>query len=409
MDDILRKWKKLPHETRRKFQISGAFLTVAFLLWLLRRRSATLKTIDFSEFLKRLTNGEFPKVFFLADGSVCAGNLQSIPVPGSAAVLFSAVSKHAAFAYIPEPPAIVKPILTLLFPVFLGLGWFQMLKQLINPEEKFVPSGSKIPRVKFSDVVSPSKIELLEIVDFLNSPSSFEAVGAKLPRGVLLVGPSGTGKTLMARAVAGEANCAFISASASEFVETYVGKGSARIRSLFKQARDLAPCVIFIDEIDALGKRDSNGPTSSAHEEYVHTLNQLLTELDGIGGHGDGIVVIGASNRFHAIDNALMRPGRFDRHVWLRLPTLEDRVDILNIHARDVSLDKAVDLAAIAKECANFSGADLANVINEAVYFSLRRKSAGGVVKQEDLILGLNKSKTMVTNRLNPNVFERGN
>jgi len=329
----------------------------------------------------------------------------TLPVPGSAAEVFESALKNCPdFSFAPDPPAVLKPLLTLLFPVALGLGWFHMLKKLINPEETFVPSsrGSKIPKIKFNSVVSGSKLELQEVVDFLNSPSDFTAVGAKLPRGVLLVGPSGTGKTLMARAVAGEANCAFLAASGSEFVETFVGKGSARIRSLFKQARELAPCVLFIDELDALGKRDSGSPLmsgGSAHEEYVHTLNQLLTELDGIGGHEDGVVVIAATNRFNAIDTALLRPGRFDRHVWLKLPSLQDRIDILKVHSQKVKLDWSADLASIAKDCNNFSGADLANVINEAVFFSLRR-GPGGIVKQEDLVLALTKAKALVNTRV---------
>ena len=422
MDDLVNRWKRLPKKTKDQIKASGLIAVFVSLVVLVRRRQQSLANapvvVAFSEFLSRLKSGEFQQVNFLANGTVFApgANFMAIPVPGSSAALFHSVLEHSArFAFSPESPSIVKPILTVLFPIFLGLGWFQMLKSLINPEENFVPSsrGSKIPKVKFCDVISPSKLELTEIVDFLNSPDSYREVGAKLPRGVLLVGPSGTGKTLMARAVAGEANCAFLSASASEFVETFVGKGSARIRSLFKQARELAPCVLFIDEIDALGKRDTGGALfsgNSAHEEYVHTLNQLLTELDGIGGHDDGIVVIAASNRFHAIDTALLRPGRFDRHVWLKLPTLLDRQEILRVHAKDVSLDDEVDLYAIAKECGNFNGADLANVINEAVFFSLRRNpSGGGVVKQEDLALALAKSKSLVSNRLTADVDRNPN
>jgi cell division protease FtsH len=248
--------------------------------------------------------------------------------------------------------------------------------------------------------VSPSKIELQEIVDYLNDPKSFSKYGAKLPRGVLLVGPSGTGKTLMARAVAGEAHCAFLSVSASEFVETYVGRGSARIRNLFKQAREMSPAVLFIDELDALGKRQSTFGGGNAHDEYVQTMNQLLVELDGISGHEDGLVVIGATNRFNALDSALLRPGRFDRHVWLQLPADKERQDILrlNCELRGLVLkDPMIDLAAIAREAISFSGADLANLVNEAVFFSRRR--GGETVTMMDLRSALAKCRQVVYNR----------
>jgi len=216
----------------------------------------------------------------------------------------------------------------------------------------------------------------------------------QLPRGALLVGPSGTGKTLLARAVAGEANCTFISTAASEFVEMYVGRGAARVRDLFKQAREAAPAVLFFDELDALGSRSRGGGFGSANEEYVQTLNQLLTELDGFNGHSDGLVVLAATNRREAIDPALLRPGRFDRHVYIELPDEAERFEILALYTSkavataDLEVDALVDAAAASP---GFSGAELANVVNESIFLALR--AGRTIVLPEDLNLALTRAK----------------
>ena len=255
--------------------------------------------------------------------------------------------------------------------------------------------------VTFKDVAGQdeAKESLVEIVSFLKNPDKYTAIGARLPRGALLVGPPGTGKTLMAKAVAGEAGVPFFQISGSEFVEMFVGRGAAKVRDLFKQAKDKAPCIVFIDEIDAVGKRRDSGLTSN--DEREQTLNQLLSEMDGFDNQ-KGIVVLAATNRPESLDPALLRPGRFDRRIPVELPDLAGREAILAIHANDVKMAPGVDLSAIAKSTPGASGADLANIINEA---ALRAVRAGRQrVVQEDLaesvdvvIAGEKKKSTVLT------------
>ena len=221
-------------------------------------------------------------------------------------------------------------------------------------------------RVTFKDVAGlpEEKEELQELIDFLKSPKKFTKLGARIPKGVLLVGPPGTGKTLLAKAVAGEANAPFYFISGSDFVELYVGVGASRVRDMFKQAKQNAPCLIFIDEIDAVGRQRGTG-IGGGHDEREQTLNQLLTEMDGFGAN-EGIIIIAATNRPDVLDPALLRPGRFDRQVTVALPDAKAREDILKVHARNKVLSKAVHLDSIAKRTAGFSGADLENLLNEA-------------------------------------------
>jgi cell division protease FtsH len=278
--------------------------------------------------------------------------------------------------YVPAPQGRAQIIQTLL-PFVLLYIWYRVMKSLVQRDEKYTQPRRDTRKVGteicFADVITKSKVELVEIVEYLNRPEKFRRAGARLPRGALLVGPSGTGKTLLARAVAGEAKCRFISAAASEFVEVYVGRGAARVRDLFEQARNSGRCVLFFDELDALGSR--SGGSSGSNQEYVQTLNQLLTELDGFHGQGDGLVVIGASNRREAIDAALLRPGRFDRHIFMELPDSDERLQILQVHVRKVpSLAGVPDgtLMRVVEKTPGFSGAELANIINEAVFLALR-------------------------------------
>merc|ERR1719506_62947 len=228
--------------------------------------------------------------------------------------------------------------------------------------------------VTFDDVAGcdASKLELTEVVDFLKYPEKFTKVGAKTPRGVLLEGPPGTGKTLLARAVAGEAGVPFISTSGSEFVEMFVGVGASRIRNLFGDAKKNAPCIIFIDEIDAIGRQRSGGGGMATNDEREQTLNQILTEMDGFSGNS-GVIVIAATNRGDILDNALLRPGRFDRRVPVDLPDKAGRVAILKVHCRDKPLAPEVDLEAIASRAIGFSGASLQNLMNEAAIVAARR------------------------------------
>jgi cell division protease FtsH len=228
-------------------------------------------------------------------------------------------------------------------------------------------------QITFSDVagIEQAKLELAEVVDFLKNSERFTIVGAKIPKGVLLVGPPGTGKTLLARAVAGEAGVPFFSISGSEFVEMFVGVGASRVRDLFEQAKQNAPCIVFIDEIDAVGRQRGAG-LGGGNDEREQTLNQLLTEMDGFEGNS-GVIVIAATNRPDVLDQALLRPGRFDRQVTVDRPDYSGRLDILKVHARGKTLGKDVDLEKIARRTPGFTGADLANLLNEAAILAARR------------------------------------
>jgi len=314
-----------------------------------------------------------------AEAAGSAGGYVSLLVPGSEATVFEVADKAmVAVDYAAPKGRTFSQVMSVLVPMIFLFVWYQVAKTLITRENKWTPTRSRrLPKEKttFADVVSRSKVELSEIVEYLNHPAKFKQAGARLPRGALLIGPSGTGKTLLARAVAGEANCNFLSASASEFVEVYVGRGASRVRDLFKQARNMAPVVLFLDELDALGTRSRGLGALSGSEEYVQTLNQLLSELDGFYGQSDGIVILGATNRSEAIDPALLRPGRFDRFIQVDLPDEEERRQILRIHTNkaDPNMEvKASTVDSIAAASSGFSGAELANVVNEAVFLALR-------------------------------------
>lgn len=220
--------------------------------------------------------------------------------------------------------------------------------------------------------VDEVKEELKEIVDFLKDPSRFTELGAKIPRGALLIGPPGTGKTLLAKAVAGEAGVPFFSISASEFVEMFVGVGASRVRDLFSEAKKNAPCIIFIDEIDSVGRQRNQG-MGMGNDEREQTINQLLTEMDGFDGNS-GVIVLAATNIPEVLDKALTRPGRFDRQIRVTLPDKKGRVQILKVHSRGKPLAEDVDLEEVAKRCMGMSGADLQNVLNEAAILSARKK-----------------------------------
>ena len=273
----------------------------------------------------------------------------------------------------------------LLFPVLLITGLFFLFRRSNNlpggPGQamNFGKSRARFQMeaktgVKFDDVagLEEAKEELQEVVTFLKQPEKFTAVGAKIPKGVLLVGPPGTGKTLLAKAIAGEAGVPFFSISGSEFVEMFVGVGASRVRDLFKKAKDNAPCIIFIDEIDAVGRQRGAG-IGGGNDEREQTLNQLLTEMDGFEGN-TGIIIIAATNRPDVLDSALLRPGRFDRQVTVDAPDIKGRLEILEVHARNKKLDKSVSLEAIARRTPGFSGADLANLLNEAAILTARRR-----------------------------------
>jgi AFG3 family protein len=258
-------------------------------------------------------------------------------------------------------------------------------------------------KVDFKDVagLEEAKIEVMEIVEFLKKPKKYTELGGKIPKGALLVGPPGTGKTLLAKAVAGEANVPFFSMSGSDFVEMFVGVGASRVRDLFKQAKEKAPCIIFIDEIDAIGRARGKNPNFGANDERENTLNQLLTEMDGFASNS-GVIILAATNRADILDRALMRAGRFDRQIHVELPDLNERVAIFGVHLKPLKLDKDLDVEFLAKQTPGFSGADIANVCNEAALIAARINKKS-VQKQDFLdaidriIGGLEKKNKIIT------------
>lgn len=275
-------------------------------------------------------------------------------------------------------------LLSWVIPIFLFFGiWYLLMRKMQGGQAGIMNFGKNKAKIigekdietRFTDVAGAdeAKEELSEIVDYLAKPQVYLEVGGQMPKGVLLVGPPGTGKTLIARAVAGEAGVPFFSMSGSDFVEMFVGMGAARVRDLFVQARDKAPCIIFIDELDAIGKARGAGGITGGHDEREQTLNQLLVEMDGFDTQ-KGIVIMAATNRPEVLDPALLRSGRFDRQVLIDKPDVNGRRAILDIHSQKVKLDDNVDLEIIAQKTAGFSGADLANVINEAALLAVRKK-----------------------------------
>jgi cell division protease FtsH len=260
-------------------------------------------------------------------------------------------------------------------------------------------------KITFIDVAGAeeAKTELVEIVEFLKNPERFHKIGARIPKGVLLVGPPGTGKTLLAKAVAGEAQVTFFSISASEFVELFVGTGAARVRDLFIQAKEQAPCIIFIDELDAIGKSRSGGQSSSgSNDEREQTLNQLLTEMDGFNASDSTVIVLAATNRPETLDPALLRPGRFDRQVLVDRPDLAGRLAILEIYAKKIQLEEGVELKSIATQTPGFAGADLANLVNEAALLAARNQREKVILKDfqeaiERVIAGLEKKSRVLS------------
>ena len=284
----------------------------------------------------------------------------------------------------PETPSLISQLLVAAFPILLILAIFVFfMRQMqgggggkggpmsFGKSKAKLLTGDQI-NTTFADVagVDEAKEDVSELVEFLSDPSKFQRLGGRIPKGVLMVGPPGTGKTLLAKAIAGEAKVPFFSISGSDFVEMFVGVGAARVRDMFEQAKKQSPCIIFIDEIDAVG-RHRGGGYGGGNDEREQTLNQLLVEMDGFEGN-EGVIVIAATNRPDVLDKALLRPGRFDRQVYVGLPDIRGREQILKVHARKVPLDESVELGILARGTPGFSGADLANLVNEAALFSAR-------------------------------------
>ena len=304
----------------------------------------------------------------------------------------------------------------LFFPLLLILMWFFMFRGISKGANGGGPGGvfsvgkangkladKNSVNVTFKDVAGlyGAKEEVMEIVDFLKNPKKYTTLGGKIPKGALLVGPPGTGKTLLAKAVAGEANVPFFSISGSDFVEMFVGVGASRVRDLFRQAKEKAPCIVFIDEIDAVGRARSKNGGFSSNDERENTLNQLLTEMDGFGSNS-GIIILAATNRADILDKALMRAGRFDRQIHVELPDLKERMEIINVHIRNLKVAEDFDLEFLAKHTPGFSGADIANVCNEAALTAARHDKKA-ITKQDFLdavdriVGGLEKKSKIIT------------
>ena len=284
-------------------------------------------------------------------------------------------------------------------PIFIIVAiWMFLMRRMggggggINPfsvgksKAQVYEKGDNTNRITFKDVAGQegAKQEIQEIVDFLKQPQKYTDLGGKIPKGALLVGPPGTGKTLLAKAVAGEADVPFFSMSGSDFVEMFVGVGASRVRDLFRQAKEKAPCIIFIDEIDAVGRARSKSPSMGGNDERESTLNQLLTEMDGFGTNS-GVIILAATNRADILDKALLRAGRFDRQIHVDLPDLTERKAVFEVHLKPLKLDDTVDPETLARQTPGFSGADIANVCNEAALIAARHKK-NAVGKQDFLM-----------------------
>ena len=298
--------------------------------------------------------------------------------------------------------------------ILLVVFWFYMMRRMSGKDGSgsgvFSVGKSKAKifdkdgdiQVTFKDVagLSEAKTEIEEIVEFLKNPQRYTDLGGKIPKGALLVGPPGTGKTLLAKAVAGEANVPFFSMSGSDFVEMFVGVGASRVRDLFRQAKEKAPCIVFIDELDAVGRARGKNPNMGANDERENTLNQLLTEMDGFGTNS-GVIILAATNRADILDKALLRAGRFDRQIYVDLPDLNDRVAIFNVHLRRIKTDDTVDVDLLARQTPGFSGADIANVCNEAALIAARhnKKSVGrqDFIDAVDRIIGGLEKRSKIT------------
>jgi cell division protease FtsH len=348
------------------------------------------ETWRYSQFIQEVQKGRVEKVSLSADRSTALvtpkydPNKKVVTLVNDPELINTLTQNGVDIAVLPQTDEgfWFKALSSLFFPVLLLVGLFFLLRRAQNgPGSQAMNFGKSKARVQmepqtqvtFNDVagIDQAKLELNEVVDFLKNADRFTAVGAKIPKGVLLVGPPGTGKTLLARAVAGEAGVPFFSISGSEFVEMFVGVGASRVRDLFEQAKANAPCIVFIDEIDAVGRQRGAG-LGGGNDEREQTLNQLLTEMDGFEGN-TGIIIIAATNRPDVLDAALLRPGRFDRQVVVDRPDYAGRVEILKVHARGKTLAKDVDLERIARRTPGFTGADLSNLLNEAAILAARR------------------------------------
>lgn len=364
----------------------------------LHRAEVTIKKDSLVKYANRYFGGKSPKMgphffFIVSDNFNSEDNLEQarMSLPVEKRFTITTEERENYFGRIIE---------WFIFPLLIfGLLWFLMFRPMqkgmgggagggifsVGKSQAKLYEKENNVKITFKDVagLEEAKVEVMEIVDFLKNPKKYTALGGKIPKGALLVGPPGTGKTLLAKAVAGEADVPFFSISGSDFVEMFVGVGASRVRDLFRQAKEKAPCIVFIDEIDAVGRARSKNVGFSSNDERENTLNQLLTEMDGFGTNS-GVIILAATNRADILDKALMRAGRFDRQINVDLPELKERLEIFKVHLRSIKLVEGFDMEFLAKQTPGFSGADIANVCNEAALIAAR-KNKEKVEKQDFL------------------------
>jgi len=383
------------NSNNKKWRNAGLYTLLAIVVIALgtalldNRQPAARETWKYSRFISEVRSGRVGTIRMSADRTKAIvlsqdGSQVLVNLPNDPDLIKILTDNNVDIAVLPQGDDgyWLRSLSGFVIPVLLVFGLFFLVRRAQNgPGSQAMNFGKSKARVQmepqtqvtFGDVagIEQAKLELTEVVDFLKNADRFTAVGAKIPKGVLLVGPPGTGKTLLARAVAGEAGVPFFSISGSEFVEMFVGVGASRVRDLFEQAKTNAPCIVFIDEIDAVGRQRGAG-LGGGNDEREQTLNQLLTEMDGFEGN-TGIIVIAATNRPDVLDAALLRPGRFDRQIVVDRPDYAGRLEILRVHARGKTLAKDVDLERIARRTPGFTGADLSNLLNEAAILAARR------------------------------------
>jgi cell division protease FtsH len=404
------------NRSRMLLIIGGIWL--AFLVFNFLSTNAAVKTIPYSEFLQLAKEGRVSEVAVsdnVIQGKMFTDNsdseqgqpFQTVRVDGE----ISDVLEQNGIEYAGKIQSnFLSNLLSWIFPVLLFLGlWLFIMRRFQKQQGGFMTLGKNKAKiymdndvdVRFEDAagVDEAKEELVEVIDFLKEPERFTRIGGQIPRGILLVGPPGTGKTLLAKAVAGESGVPFFSLSGSEFVEMFVGLGAARVRDLFKQAKDKAPCIIFIDELDALGKARGFG-TAGGHDEREQTLNQLLVELDGFDPN-IGVILMAATNRPEILDPALLRPGRFDRQILVDRPDKQGRKEILKVHLKKITAVDDLDVDILAGMTSGMVGADLANLVNEAALLSVRRnKTVVGMAEFEEaverIVAGLEKKNRLI-------------